>query len=166
MYTIEAVQWDKVKLFWQKWKNYDISVKTYGLNIKGGVYFNFDVFILESQKTFGFYKDGVLLGCGQVINFYEEGYRIAGVANMAVDPAYRNNGVGSKLMQTVGLYMNLNNYDFSILYSSLYAKLIGDFYGKFGYRDYKEVMLKSLNQSTFRITPDKLDKIIENIGKF
>src|SRR3990167_148512 len=165
MYTIEAVQWDKVKLFWQKWKNYDISVKTYGLNIQGNVYFNFDIFNLEEQKTFGFYKDGILLGCGQVINFHEDRYKIAGVANMAVDPAYRNNGIGTQLMEAISLYMSWNDYDFSILYSSLYAKLIGDFYQKFGYYNYNEVMLKSLNQSTTRIPQDMLDKIIKNIGK-
>ena|SRR3990167_320356 len=166
MYTIEAVQWDKVKLFWQKWKNYDISVKTYGLNIKGNVYFNFDIFNLEPRKTFGFYKDGILLGCVQVIEFYEERHSIAGVANMSVDPAYRNNGVGSKLMQTVSLYMNLNSYDFSILYSSLYAKLIGDFYGKFGYKDYNDVMVRGLRKRMHEVSTNELDKIIKNIGKF
>lgn len=165
-YTIETTSWDNVRLFWEKWRNYDISVKTYGLNIKNKVYINTSVFIPEpawdEDKTLGFYKDGVLMGCGQIKDFSKDEFTMAGISNMCVDPAYRNNGIGTAIMDIMLQYMRLNDFDFSILYPSLYSKIIG-FYEKFGYEDYEKVMILKLK----KLPPEKkLDKIIQSLDRF
>lgn len=164
-YTIETTSWSEVKLFWEKWKNYDISVQTYGLNIEGKIYTNTNTLDWKPEKNFGFYKDGVLLGCGKVLDIRTTGLSaIAGVASMCVDPSYRNNGIGSSLMKTMIQYMENNDFDYSMLYSSLYSKLIR-FYEKFGYVDFNKVMILNLEKNPFK-NKKELIRDIEDIGKF
>lgn len=170
MFTIESVQWDKIKLFWEKWKNYDITVQTYGLNIKDKVYTNTNVLKWESDKTLGFYKDEILLGCGKIQDFRRSDFRIAGISDMCVDPAYRNNGIGSSIMEIAIQYIKNNHFDFSMLYPSLYSKMIG-FYERFGYVDFEKVMILDLGKvspKTYERPQDKKAflRIINSIDKF
>lgn len=163
-FTIETTSWDNVKLFWDKWKNYDISVQTYGMNIEGKVYINTNVYEYEQCKTLGFYKNGILMNCGQVIDFgTKQGEKVVGIANMCTDPAYRNNGIGTDIMKVMAQYIKNNDFSLSILYPSLYSKLI-EFYERFGYEDYKKVMLYCPLGNP--LPHEKLDEIIKNIGKF
>ena len=88
---------------------------------------------------------------------------VAGIANMAIDPAYRNNGIGTKLMKVVDMYISNNDFNLSILYPSVYSQEI-KFYSKFGYIPYGDTMIKSYAKSN--ISKKDLDKYIQQIGKF
>ncbi|MEK6881424.1 MAG: GNAT family N-acetyltransferase, partial [Nanoarchaeota archaeon] len=128
-----------------------------------------DVGFMEppKDKTLGFYQDGILRGTCQIKNISEgisNRYpKLSGIANMAIDPAYRNNGIGTWLMRVTDLYISNNKFNLSVLYPSLYSQQI-DFYSKFGYMPYGKVMIKSYG--TNNISKKDLDKYIEQIGKF
>ena len=175
MFTIESTSWDRVKLFWEKWKNYDITVPTFGLNIDK-VYVDLDSVLKqpfdnfthqELNKTLGFYQDGILRGTCTIKDtstIAERRFpRLVGIANMAIDPAYRNNGIGTELMKVVDMYISNNDFNLSILYPSVYSQEI-KFYSKFGYIPYGDTMIKSYAKSN--ISKKDLDKYIQQIGKF
>jgi len=165
MFTIEPAQWNKVKLFWEKWHMYDMTVPIINLNIKHVYTEVNNILKYEKEKTLGFYHNDILLGLGQVLDKSIDNIKIAGIANMAVDPAYRTNGIGEKLMEIMQLYIQKNQFDLSILYSSMYASQF-NFYEKFSYIAYPQenLMIKPFKQ--LDIPTEKYGELAKKIGKF
>lgn len=163
MFTIESVQWNTVKLFWERHKNYDMTLPIISLSMDK-VYIDTDSILkYEKEKTFGFYHDGVLRGVGQIQEKIEGYPKVACIANMAVDSQYRTNGIGKKIMEVMQLYIQYNQFDMSLLYSSYYATQF-HFYNQFGYLPYGNAMIKFFRNLT--ISSNEIDKKIESIGRF
>ncbi len=165
MFTIKSIVWKDVKLFWEKWRLYDVAVPIVSLGIDM-VYTDLDLILkYESEKTLGFYHNDILIGLGQALDKSSNNLKIVGIANMAVDPQYRTNKIGYRIMEVFNLYTQYHNFDLSILYSSKYASQF-NFYEKFGYINYpyENVMLKFFRK--IDIPNKEYQNILESIGKF
>ena len=143
---------------WLVWRTYDAQapiVKSIRSNTNN-VYLNLSSLEYEAQKTLVFYRNNTPIACVCMPDKSIGNFKIAGIANMAVKHSYRENGIGTFLMDVAMFYTQKNNFDFSILYPSVYTKR-NNFYNKFGYTEYKnDIMVKSFGGKEI---PDVIDKI-------
>jgi GNAT superfamily N-acetyltransferase len=178
MFTIETIDWKKIKYQYEKWRLYDVTGPAHVLKVDK-VFIDIEdilsipksmgqCFDFNNDKAIAFFKDKEALACLKIQTFSNPSSlypwpKIAGIKNFAVNQAYRNNGIGRRLMEIADLYFNLMKYDLVLLYSSQYASQYG-FYEKFGYDKHEDVHLKYYNNINLGIR--ELNEIIKEIGKF
>lgn len=166
MYTIETINWSKIKFLWEQWRTYDITGKTHAILIDKTFIDPKNILEYEKTKTIAFMIDKEIFGCAQITDFSEfapKGLKVAGIRNIAVRQTYRNNGIGKALMDVCDFYIKFMKFDLSMLYASLYANQM-DFYERFGYAHHGKISLKYYGHSDLSVP--ELDKLIKDVGKF
>ena len=167
MYTIEAADWEDVKVLWTQWRTYDLNNRTpQTLATIDRVWVNPDDLLKFKQgKTFVFLSDGVPLGCLKLIDFssFHPRLRVVGIGNVAVDHSIRGSGVGKHLMRVADLYIRVMGYDVAMLYQSEYSKL-SQFYENLGYRTHEKIMLRYYGDTI--LSNKELNEVVKKIGKF
>jgi predicted GNAT family N-acyltransferase len=90
----------------------------------------------DTSRTFGYFHDNELIGCGTILEKVTSNLKIGGVCDIAVNPAYRRNHVGDQIMKVCIAYMNSAGFDVSVLWAS-----IVEMYRKHGYVEIYENMM-------------------------
>jgi GNAT superfamily N-acetyltransferase len=113
------------------------------------------------SKTFMYLNDdGITIGCATVLLKLSKELSIGGVCDVAVEPRYRKNKIGSQLMSLCLAYMNNVGFDISILWAS-----IPEMYRKFGYIEiYENMMYRPIKGLPSRVSITDLVKLPTEIG--
>jgi N-acetylglutamate synthase-like GNAT family acetyltransferase len=137
MNIIRIVEWASIKSSWDIWHEFkptdpepvkiDTSTVLVDLSCLRGY---------DQSRTFGFFHNDTLLGCGTVSEKVAPGLRIGGICDIAVYPLYRKNHIGNHIMSVCLAYMNNVGFDVSVLWAS-----IPEMYRKHGYIEIYENMM-------------------------
>lgn len=165
--TIQTAEWEKIAPLWAKWRRYNLSdMSPPAKREMGDTWIDAkNIFRPEEIKTLLFSVGGVPVGCLRIRDFsgiYPR-IKVAGIGNVAVDPAFRGNGIGKSLMEIADIYQRFFGYQVSILYSSQYTKQLG-FYESLGYTVEGKVLVKCYGAIALGATGIKT--MAKNAGKF
>lgn len=137
MNVIKKIEWASVKPSWEVWHEFKdtdpipVPIDTEEILVDLSCLTGFD-----QRRTFGFFYNVHLLGCGTVWEKAAPGLRIGGICDIAVDPQYRRNHIGNYIMTVCLAYMNNVGFDVSVLWAS-----IPEMYRKHGYVEIYENMM-------------------------
>ena len=117
MNTIKIVERDFVLPSWEAWHEFKstdptpVSIDTIEVFVEISCILGYD-----QSRTFGYFYNNELIGCGTVWEKVTTGLKIGGVCDIAVNPTYRRNNVGKRIMEVCISYMNNVGFDVSILW--------------------------------------------------
>jgi GNAT superfamily N-acetyltransferase len=161
MNLIKVVDRNIVLPFWEKCHEFRPSDPEPTIMNWSSVFVDLSCLVgYDQSRTFGFFCDDIIFGCGTVWEKTIDGLRIGGVCDIAVEPKVRRNGIGNNLMDVILTYMNNVGFDISILWAS-----IPEMYRKHGYLElFNNMMYRPIRGLPNRWTIPKLIEIPKTIG--